>query len=82
MVSALISVEYSGEATNSARKESVGEISQVMLELGYEGAAGVSRMNAEKVRNIRQPEDVQAIAKEFVVLRESWWSGEADVQGW
>lgn len=53
-----------------------------MLELGYEGAAGVSRMNAEKVRNIRQPEDVQAIAKEFVVLRESWWSGEADVQGW
>lgn len=82
MVSALISVEYSGEATNSARKESVGEISQVMLELGYEGAAGVSWMNAEKVRNIRQPEDVQAIAKEFVVLRESWWSGEADVQGW
>lgn len=65
----------------TARKGSVGEISQVMLELGYEGAAGVSQTNAEKVRNIRQPEDVQAIVKERV-LRESWWSGEADVQGW
>lgn len=43
-----------------------------MPELGDEGGAGVSEMmDAEEVGLIGQHEDVQAIGKECVVLRES-----------
>lgn len=47
----------------------------MMPEPDCEGGTESLMMNAEAVGLIRPNEDVQAIGRECVVLKEAWWSG-------